>query len=290
MSLPMRALATCLMLAGGIPAAAQDPDVVQVGIADSIVKELSPGRQKLLVSEFSTLAQEFTGRKSQVGLGGDPFVAAKKLASAEWHLVVLQGVEFARMQAKDPKLQPLMLAIQRKGEIHAAVVVKKGGNIAKLEDLKEKVVWIQPGKEHCGLFAEKIAKGDVGGFFSKFQAGSSAENALDQVLRGMVQAAVVDSGSLHDYQDINPGKFSRLQVVAKSEPFPPMVIVHREGVLNETVLSKFKSGMLNAKNTQSGREAMANVQVTSFETVPPSYSKLLSDILKAYPNPTKTGN
>src|SRR5437762_4959654 len=96
-----------------------DPDIIQVGIVDSLVKDLSPGKRKLLDSEFPNLMEEFTELKSAVLQGGDPFTAVKKLADGKWHLGVFQGVEFAWAQAKDAKLQPLMIAIGRERLLRA---------------------------------------------------------------------------------------------------------------------------------------------------------------------------
>lgn len=266
-----------------LPAAGQEPDVIHVGIVESLIKDLSPGKRKIIDSEFPDLVKDFTGFKSDVEQGGDAFAAAKKLADGKLHLAVLQGVEFSWVQAQDEKLKPLMLVVDRQKTLHALVVVKKDSSAASLEDLKGKELAVLDAKEHCRLFLDKNAGGAAKKFFGKATDGSSAEKMLDDVLRGKIAAAVVDNPSLETYKDINPGRFERLKVIAKSETFPTAVLVFREGGLSEKVQIRFREGMLKANQTDKGREAMANFRVTAFETVSPDYMKLVAEIRKTYP-------
>src|SRR4051812_13740842 len=90
----------CMVLFVGAPLRAEDPEMIPIGIVDSLLTDLSPARSKLLDSEFPSLVQEFTGLKSQIARGGDPFAAGKKLAGSEWRLGVFQGIEFAWAQSK----------------------------------------------------------------------------------------------------------------------------------------------------------------------------------------------
>lgn len=279
--------AGCLLIFASTPLAASDPDVIRIGVVDSLVKDLTPGKRKLLDSEFPSLMLEFTGLKSEVVQGGEPWMAGKHFADGKWHLGVFQGVDFAWAQSKDPKLQPLMIAIGPKREIHAVLVVKKDSAAAGFADLNGKAVQLLQAREHCRLFAEKGAKAPLEQFFSKVTKTNSGEGALDEVLTGAAQAALVDTAALESYKEIQPGRFKRLKVLAESERFPSSVIGYREGVLSKDLLDKFKTGMLKANDSDRGRDLMADFRITSFEEVPADYAKQLSDILKAYPPPMK---
>jgi ABC-type phosphate/phosphonate transport system substrate-binding protein len=279
--------AGCLLLIAAAPLAAKDPDIIQIGIVDSLVKDLTPGKRKLLDSEFPSLMLEFTGLKSEVLQGGDPLTAGKNFADGKWHLGIFQGVDFAWAQSKDAKLQPLMIAIGPRREIHAVLVVKKDSTAAGFADLKGKAVQLLQGREHCRLFAEKGAKAPLQQFFSKVTKTNSGEGALDEVLIGTAQAAIVDTAALESYKEIQPGRYKRLKVLAESEQFPASVIAYREGVLSKDLLDKFKTGMLKANDSDRGRDLMADFRITSFEEVPADYAKRLSSIAKAYPPPSK---
>jgi ABC-type phosphate/phosphonate transport system substrate-binding protein len=266
---------------------AADPDVISIGIVDSLLKDLSPAKRKLVDTDLPKLVNDFTGLKSRVFQGGDPFAASKKLAAGDWHLGLFQGIEFAWAQAKDPKLRPLLVALNRQRTLHALLMAKKDNKLAGFADLKGKEVVVQQSGEHCRLFAEKGAGGDVKKFFGKLTAISDVEAALDDVLLDKVQAAIVDSVALENYKDIHPGRFDRLKELAKSEPFPPKVVAYREGALSDRILEKFRAGMLEANKTPKGREAMADVKITAFETVPSDFPQLLGKIVKAYPAAAK---
>jgi hypothetical protein len=279
--------AGCFFILSAAPLPANDPDVIKIGIVDSLVKDLTPGKRKILDSEFPALMLEFTGLKSELLQGGDPLTAGKYFEDVKWHLGVFQGVDFAWARSKDPKLQPLMIAIGPRREIHAVLVVKKDSPVTGFDDLKGKAVQVLQGREHCRLFAEKGVKGPAKEFFSKVTTTNSGEGALDDVLTGAAQAAFVDTAALESYKEIQPGRFKRLKVLAESERFPSSVIAYREGVLSKDLLEKFKTGMLKANESDRGRDMMADFRITAFEPVPEDYEKQLSSIAKAYPPPSK---
>jgi len=281
------AVGICMVFVGTSPMRAQDPEVLTIGFVDSMVQNLSPARKKLLDSEFPDLVKEVTGFKSQVAKGGSPFDGAKSLAAGKWHMGVFQGVEFAWAQSKDPKLQPLMFAVQNKGAVYALLVAKKESTAAGFPDLKGKDVAFQEAKVHCRLFAEKNAGGDPKTFFGKLANASGGQAALDDILLDKVQAAIVDSDSMATYKDIQPGRFKRLKVLAKSEPFPPTVLAYYQGGLSDRVLNQFRDGMLKADKTRSSRDAMAEAGISAFEPVTEEYRQLLTSIVKAYPPPAK---
>ncbi len=276
-----------LIVSAGWSWAAQDPDVIKIGMVDSLVKDLSPGKQKLIDADFPDMVKEYTGLASKVFQGGDPLSAGQKFVDGQWHLGVFQGVEFAWAQAKDPKLQPLMVAVGREKSIHALLVAKKEGAVASFADLNGRNVKVLQGREHCRLFADKGAGGDAKKHFGKVVATSNAEITLDEILLGKIDAAIVDNAAFENYNDIQPGRFKRMKVLAQSEPFPASVIAYRQGGLSDGVLEKFKTGMLKANDSARGRDLMANFNITAFAAPPADYAKQLGEILKAYPGSGK---
>lgn len=276
-----------LILVGATVAQVGDPKALNIGLVDSLVKELAAGRRELLDTEFPAMVKRFTGFGSRAVQGGDPFVAVKKLATGEWQFAVMPGVEFAWAKEKDPKLVPLLLAVNRSATIHAVLVGKKGNALEGFNDLKGKEVHILQGREHCRLFANKGAGGDAGKFFGKVTRMSSVEATLNDVLRDKVQAAVVDSAALEMFEELNPGRFKDLKVLAKSEAFPAITIAYYEGGVNAATIKRFREGMLKANDNDQGQNALANVNLTAFEAVPADYAKLLEGIRKAYPSQGK---
>jgi len=271
------------------PLSAQDPKVLNLGIVDSLVKDLSPGKQKFVDKEFGEMIHEYTGIKIKILQGGSPFVARKNFETGAWHLGVFQGFEFAWAQAKDPKLKPLVVGLGNERIQRALVVVKKDSTLTGVADLKgKKVNLVAQSKDHCRLFANKIAEGKPKEFFGKL-VDSGGEEALDELLnaKGEAVAAIVDNNTMLSYKDVVPGRYKNLKILAQSELFPLGVIAYREGGISEALLNRFKEGMLKANQSDKGREALASFHLTGLELVPADFAKQLSAILKAYPSPEK---
>ena len=265
-----------------LPTAAQDPDIVTFGIVDSLVADLTKGKKDFLKSEFTNLVNDFTTVKSSVFLGGDPLAAGQHLKDGKWHFGVFQGVEFARAQAKYPRLQPFMIATFKQPTLYALLIAKKGGNQTGFDDFKGKNVGVLDAREHCRLFAEKGAGGKAD-FFGKLSKSTNVEDTLDDVLLGKLDAAIVDNANFKVYKEIHPGRFEKLKVVMKSEYFPAPVIAYHSGALTEKTLNKLRDGMLRANKSEKGKEVMDTFRISSFATVPADYQQSLTSILKAYP-------
>lgn len=262
---------------------ADDPDVLSIGFVESLLRESPPGQSKLFGNEFRKMVLDFTGLKSVTLLGLSPTSAAQQLNNGKWHLGVFHGVEFAWIQAKHPKLLPLMIAAVDHSPVRAVLVVKKDSILGNVADLKGKDIRILT-RLHCKLFADKTT-GKASDYFGKMLQTHSVEEALDEVLRDHVQGAMVDTLALSIYKDLQPGRFKHLKVVAESEPFPPAVIVHRQGCLSDAMLNLLKERMLKVNQSEKGRESLSSFHITGFQLVPADYQKTLTNIVRAHPAP-----
>ncbi len=271
------------------PLTADEPAVHHLGLTDSLVRDLPAGKRKIVETDLASLVEEFAGFKAKVDLGGDWQSVGKKLADGQLQWGIFQGVEFAWAQAKNPKLQPALIAvISKQPKLHALLVVKKDSPLTGFADLKGKNVNILSGpKAHCTLFTGKGAQGDVKTFFAKLNRLESAETALDEVLQDKVAAAIVDNIAMENYKDINPGRFNRLKVLVQSEVFPTGVIAYQKGSISDKTLDAFRKGLLKANANEKGRETMATFKISSLETVPGDYQQQVTDIVKAYPGSGK---
>jgi ABC-type phosphate/phosphonate transport system substrate-binding protein len=140
--------------------------------------------------------------------------------------------------------------------------------------------------EHTRLFLERrcLARGKAPqDFFASVATPATAEDALDDVVDGAVQAAVVDGVALTCYQRRKPGRFARLKEVQRSETFPAAVVAYRAGGLDGETLGRFREGMLRANEDARGRQLLTLWKITGFEEVPEDYERTLAGIIKAYP-------
>lgn len=262
-----------------------DPEMLRIGIVESVAEDKSPRYREIFAPELNKLVKEFTGFRSVALQGLDAFTAAKQLEDEKWHLGVFTAVEFAWVQKKYPNLEPLMLAITEEKALQATLVVRTGSDIKSFADLKGKDVAILESRLPCRLFADKGVPQQPRNTFARFFQYPNGEDALDAVLRGKVKAAIVDTPSLRQFQDLYPGRFKLLTILARSPSFPPPVIVYRRGALSAGVLKKFQNGMLKANQSVKGREALATFHILRFGEVPKDFANTLAKIAKTYPPP-----
>jgi ABC-type phosphate/phosphonate transport system substrate-binding protein len=245
---------------------------IEIGIVPSLIVDLSIGQQKFINDEFPLLVRDFTGHPGVLHKAGSPKELADNLQSGKAHFGVFQGIEFAETQATSPELQPLLLSVYRTPEIKALLVTKKDATYKSFADLREKdVALMKEGKEHIRRFAQKEAGGDPAKFFGKITTPAKSEAALDAVLLGNVQAALVDTATLDIYKEVNPGRFQKLAVIAESAVFPPSVIGYDPKKADSALVKSAK-----------GREVMSTFKITEFMPVPTGFDQKLAAIRKAY--------
>src|SRR5438105_1065584 len=78
-------------------------------------------------------------------------------------------------------------------------------------------------------YVEKLSRDsgkDPSQFFAKTTAPANSEDALDDVVDKVVQAAVVDRVALEAYKRRKPGRFTQLNPAATSRQFPTTVIAY----------------------------------------------------------------
>ena len=196
------------------------------------------------------------------------------------------------MQKKLPDLRPLVIAADNHHVERAYVVVHKNSPAKTLADLKGKKLDIPVGtKAHCRVYLEKHCPTDkaskgLAAFFWSIEKSATPMDALDDVACDKVQATVVDTVALEFYKEVKGPVFTKhLRILQQSEPFPPAVIVYKQGTLDETTLNEFRDGMLKAHSTDKGRAMMKRWNMDAFEPIPKDYAKSLANLLKRYPAP-----
>jgi ABC-type phosphate/phosphonate transport system substrate-binding protein len=214
---------------------------------------------------------------------------ADRLAKGDIQIGVFQGVEFAWEQQRHPELTALAIAVNQGRNRHGYLLVAANSSLAKWDDLAGKSLAIPcRSKEHCLLFVERHCRADGKEFpliLSKSTAPATAEDALDDVVDGLVQSAVVDGVALKAYERRKPGRYARLKVLFASECFPDSVVAYRSHSLDDATMRRMQQGLTNANKSLIGRHLLTLWSLTAFEPVPPEFDRLLLTIAKAYPAP-----
>ncbi len=240
---------------------------------------------------FQSLLEAQTGLSSQLVVSDDALHLGQRMKDGEVQLGIFHGVEFAWARAKYPQLRPLVIAVNKQPLLRAHLVVRDDGKITAIDDLKGRVLALpHMSREHCRLFLERrcVADGQTPEtFFGRVSVPRDACYAIDDVIDGAAQAAVIDDTDLAAYRARYPEYFAKVKVLRKSEAFPCTVIACYPGKLGAERSERFRSGMLAAKSNRQGRQMLQLCRITSFEEVPDNFDQTLRDIAQAYPPPTK---
>lgn len=279
------------LLASGERAAAQSPSSIRIGVISSLFRDTSEPLMQIIMRPFKSLLESQTGVNGQLVAGGNAEHLGEQLKKGDIHLGIFHGVEFAWAKSKVPQLRPLVIAVNKQPFLRAHLVVAGDGKVSSLKDLKGKIVALPNlSREHCWLFLERrcVPSGETANkYFSRISRPRDANYAIDDVIDGSAQAAVIDDADLAAYRKQYPDYFAKLKILQQSESFPCAVIAYYPGVVNEELLDQFRSGMLAAKSSRQGRQMMNLCRITSFEDVPEDFEQALTDIARAYPSPSK---
>jgi ABC-type phosphate/phosphonate transport system substrate-binding protein len=289
----------CIFLAGGIalasiPTLAGEPTAhaaVKIGMINSLFKEVPESTITTMMGPFGAIMESQTGVRGEVVLGGDAMGLSQSLSENKVQLGVFHGIEFAWAKTKHPELKALVIAVNQQLYPRAVLCTRCDCKAASFDDLQNQSLALPRGtRDHCYLFVERHCpefKKRPPGHFAKITVPPNAEDALDDVVDGVVGSTVVDGVSLESYKRRKPGRFVKLRAAETSEAFPGSVVAYRPGTLDEATLKKFRDGLLNTNHTIMGKQLLTIWKITSFEPVPPDYEQVLSEIVKLYPPPGK---
>jgi ABC-type phosphate/phosphonate transport system substrate-binding protein len=234
---------------------------------------------KAFIKEETGLANEILPQKDWRELGD-------KLAKGELQLGVFQGYEFVWAQEKHPELRPLALAVNVYRYPVGYVVAQRENKAKDFAGLEGQSLSVPTtGSPFLRLYVERQAGKKLETFFSKVTAPDNIEDALDDVVDGVVQATVVDRASLEAYKRRKPGRFKKLHDVAHSQPFPPPLVAYYDKALDEPTRQRFRDGLIGANKKEKGETMLTLFHLTAFEPVPDDIAKVLAETRKNYPPP-----
>jgi ABC-type phosphate/phosphonate transport system substrate-binding protein len=171
----------------------------------------------------------------------------------------------------------------------AHLVTRRDGPVKSVIDLKGHICAVPKySREHCDLFVHRLCQErgqNVTEFFAGVLRPPTVENALDDIVDGLLPAAVVDGVGLQAYQRRKPARFAKLQQLRTSELFPDSVIAYRSGALDRVIFERCRKGLLDADKHIKGRLLMMLWRATAFGPVPPDFEEKLTAVGRAYRAP-----
>src|SRR5215470_15755260 len=126
------------------------------------------------------------------------------MAKGQLRVDVCQVEALAWAQGQDPDLKPLALAVNVYRYPVVYMVDRRDDAAKEFAGLQSKAVCLpETGQLYLRLFLEHEAKAEgkiFPGFFSKVTSQYMVEDALDDVVDGVVQATVADQAALESYK------------------------------------------------------------------------------------------
>jgi ABC-type phosphate/phosphonate transport system substrate-binding protein len=263
-------------------------DILRIGSSGTLTAD-TDRKEKAALNSLRTFIKDETGLKNRILRQKDWRELADKMAKGKLHLGVFQGYEFAWAQAKHSDLKPLALAIKVYRYPVVYVVVQRDNSAKDFAGLQGQSLCLPAvGQALLRLFVDRQSQAQgktAKTFFSKITSRDNVEDALDDVVDGVVQAVTVDRAALEAYKQRKPGRFEKLKAVARSQPFPPAVVAYYGSVLDRATRRRFRDGLLGTARKERGRMMLTLFHLTGFEAVPKDFGQMLAKTRKAYPPP-----
>ncbi len=268
------------------------PNTVYIGMVHSLFPSMSESFLKPILDSFGMLMESQTGVPGRIVAVPDPIELGRMLADNKVKLAVFNGIEYGWAKQKNPTLSPLMVAINQDRHLQAYLVVREDSAVKTFDDAKGKTLVLSKNmRHHCNLFLERRCS-QAGvlptGFFSGITTLANAEKAIDEVIEGKCDCAVVDKLSFSCYQRLKPVRYAKLKTIERSPVFPAAVIAYNPATLDEATLKKFRNGLLEANKSIQGRHMMTLFKLTAFEAIPTDFEQVVAEAIKTYPVPVVT--
>lgn len=267
----------------------RSPSPLRMSISNSLFEGMTDKLITSMMQPFAGLLKLQTGLDGELIPIGNGMQIAESLQDDKLHIAVMEGIEFAWAREKHPELQALMIAVNKKPYGKSLLVVRKDGPKTFKELKGKSIADFRYTRVFSRLYLDRRAR-DVAGvpykkFFGRCSTADFAEETLDDVIEGKVDAAIVEEVCLECYQRRKPGRAKEVRVLEESEKFPCSVVVHKKGKLDSKTRKRLNDGMLAAGKSAFGRQLMTLWQMTAFEAVPETFDTQCRDIIKVYPSP-----
>jgi ABC-type phosphate/phosphonate transport system substrate-binding protein len=281
-------LTLCVLSAPGYAQQGKKIEVLHIGTSGALALNAASGtKEETAIEALRGFIKSETGFDNDIVRAKNYEELVRKMASGQLHLGVFQGYEFAWALEHDSKLRPLALAVDVYPFRYAYLIVRRDSKVSNFAQLQGQVLSLpNVGQSQLRLYVERLSQENgkpVEAFFSKVTTPDNIEDALDDVVDGVVQVATVDRVGLEAYRRRKPGRFNKLRELMRSEPFPPPLVADYEGVLDKQTRKRFQDGLLNANRKEKGQALLTLFRLTGFELPPSNFGQALAETRKKYP-------
>ena len=261
------------------------PQTLRIGTCGTLT-EGTTGHEENALRTLKDFIKSETGFDNEIVRQKSWRELAQKMADKQLEIGVFQGYEFAWAQEKHAALEPLALAVNIYPYRTIYIVVRGNSPANNIADLQGKVISVpRVNQRYLELFLEGQTKSlgkEPAAFFARIATPENYEDALDDVVDGVVQAAVADRAGLEAYKRRKVARFKQIKELAHSVAFPPAVIAQYNDVLDRTTQEHFRQGLLNANKKEKGQQLLSAFRLTGFSAPPSDFGQKLTEFRKTY--------
>jgi len=239
----------------------------------SIIKQIQP---------FAELVERDTGAKASFDVS-----SLKEIEQAfnkgDIQLVILTGLEYSWMRAKNDQARALLRASIDPGATQTVVIARANDDVSDLKSLAGATVMVP---EHTPFLTTYYLKSVLGKPLDeafKTVKQESVDDLIEDVIDGKARAGVVTKSNLAVFQERKPGRYKRLKVVHESPVFPPAVVMYNERYADKDKLRRFEDALLRSNQTSEGNRVLTLYKLKGFERLPPDFDERVKDIAKQFP-------
>jgi ABC-type phosphate/phosphonate transport system substrate-binding protein len=291
--LALAAVGAALVLMSRTGAASENqPEitVLKIGLVQSLFRNTSAEKILSQAQPLGEIMAAQSGVRLRFSAVGDHEELAKQLQQGDIHLAVMHGVELSWVQKNTKDLQPLVLAINQTIRLKSYVLCRAEDPARLLADLKGKRL-AMPARSlyHNYLYLQKALETaglNPAGYFEE-KSTLSVYGALDSVIDGNADVAVVDGVAWENFCENKNGRSKKLKVVTESTIFPTAALVYKPGTMPEKQEKQLKEALTGLHKKPVGRQMLLLWRLSQFSDVPEEYTELLQEVVKEYPQPPK---
>jgi ABC-type phosphate/phosphonate transport system substrate-binding protein len=233
-------------------------DTLRIGSSSTLNEDIPESVAATLRATLAAYIHSKTSLETEIVPEKSYEDLAAKLDKGHYQVGMFTGFEFAWVHNKYPKLLPVAIAVNGQRHRYAYVFVRHDSKITEFAGLKGQTIALPLANEpFLRLYVHRQTQVQIGEapktFFGQITTPGNMEAALDDVVDGSTQAAVIDRIGLEAYQRRKPGRFNQLKELTKSRPCLSPVVASCEGNIDPATLRRFLDSLLNTDKKKVGQ-------------------------------------
>ncbi|HMP02752.1 MAG TPA: PhnD/SsuA/transferrin family substrate-binding protein [Gemmatales bacterium] len=234
---------------------------------------------------FSNLVQKDLTVQAEFEIVDDIPQLKEALAGGRVQIAVMPGLSYGWLRQKFEDVRPLLVATMDSPTLQAVTLVAEKSPLKNLCDLKGQPAALP---KRPPLYLRVFLEREWGQPAEKFVVPKeldNAEEAIEAVIDGAVQAAILPRAAVDAYADRKPGRFKRVRVLSESPEFPLPVVAYCRAGADLNAVQKFETALLKADETAEGRQALTLWRLRGFAKPPADYDELARKVGAQFPAP-----